>query len=100
MTALEVTGLSVEAGGATVVEDLDLVLTAGDKVGMVGRNGAGKTSTLKVLAGEGPVAAGPRTGRGGLGSFRKIPGHYPPGAASTAAVYAPAPRGAADLHAA
>ena len=52
MNALEVKGLSVEAGGINVVEGLDLMLAAGDKVGMVGRNGAGKTSTLKVLAGE------------------------------------------------
>ena len=52
MTSLEAIDLSVEAGGLTVVEGLSFTLRAGDKVGVVGRNGAGKTSTLKVLAGE------------------------------------------------
>ena len=64
MISLEVAGLAVEAGGLTVVRDLDLVLAAGDKVGVVGRNGAGKTSTLRVLAGELPR----RPGRCGAGA--------------------------------
>ena len=73
MSALEVSSLSVEAGGTTVVEGLDLALAAGDKVGMVGRNGAGKTSTLKVLAGEEPAAAGTVTRRGAVGYLRQDP---------------------------
>ena len=52
MTTLDVRDLSVEVGGKTVVSDLSFTLRAGDKVGVVGRNGAGKTSLLKVLAGE------------------------------------------------
>ena len=46
MNSLEVRGLSVDAGGLTVVRDLDLAVASGDKVGVVGRNGTGKTSTL------------------------------------------------------
>ena len=57
MSTLEVRDLAVEAGGKTVVEGLSFSLRAGDKVGVVGRNGAGKTSTLKVLAGEAPPLA-------------------------------------------
>src|SRR5438128_1683529 len=52
MSTLEVRDLGIEAGGVTVVEGLTFGLRAGDKIGVVGRNGAGKTSTLKVLAGE------------------------------------------------
>ena len=52
MIALEARGLVVEVGGKIVVDDLTFDLRPGDKVGMVGRNGAGKTSTMKVLAGE------------------------------------------------
>ena len=73
MTSLEVTDLSVEAGGTTVVEGFSFMLRAGDKVGVVGRNGAGKTSTLKVLAGEAPAAAGTIVRRGALGYLRQDP---------------------------
>ena len=52
MTTLDVRELSVEVGGKTVVADLSFTLRAGDKMGVVGRNGAGKTSLLKVLGGE------------------------------------------------
>ena len=57
MTTLDVRELSVEVGGKTVVSDLSFTLRAGDKMGVVGRNGAGKTSLLKVLGGEAPAAA-------------------------------------------
>src|SRR4026207_2403788 len=107
MNALEVTGLSVEAGGMNVVEGLDLLLTSGDKVGMVGRNGAGKTSTLKVLAGEMPAAAGAVRRHGAVGYLRQDPRQHradagtsgteytrvAPGA-GRAAASASAPRGA------
>jgi ATPase subunit of ABC transporter with duplicated ATPase domains len=73
VNALEVTGLCVEGGGRTVIEDLDLILTSGDKVGMVGRNGAGKTSTLKVLAGEMAPTAGRVSVRGAVGYLRQDP---------------------------
>src|SRR5437899_10922493 len=43
------------------------MVRAGDKVGLVGRNGAGKTSLLKVLSGEAPPAAGTVLRRGALG---------------------------------
>ncbi|WP_426595106.1 ABC-F family ATP-binding cassette domain-containing protein [Cellulomonas sp. McL0617] len=37
--------------GHAVLEQVDLVVTAGDRVGVVGENGAGKTTLLRVLAG-------------------------------------------------
>ena len=73
MSTLEVHDLEVEAGGKTVVERLSFTLRAGDKVGVVGRNGAGKTSTLKVLAGEAPAAGGSAIHRGALGYLRQDP---------------------------
>ena len=54
MSVLEARDLAVEVGGKTILEGLSLSLRAGDKVGVVGRNGVGKTSLLKVLAGEEP----------------------------------------------
>jgi ATPase subunit of ABC transporter with duplicated ATPase domains len=48
----------VEVGGRTTTSGASFSLHAGDKVGLVGRNGAGKTSLLKVIAGEAPPSAG------------------------------------------
>ena len=73
MSTLEVHDLEVEAGGKTVVEHLTFSLRAGDKMGVVGRNGAGKTSTLKVLAGEAPAGGGTAIHRGALGYLRQDP---------------------------
>ena len=55
------------AGGPPPVEalrDVSLHIQAGETVGMVGRNGAGKSSTLRVLAGIVPLNTG-RVGCGG-----------------------------------
>jgi ATPase subunit of ABC transporter with duplicated ATPase domains len=49
---LQVRDVSVEIGGRIAVEGASFTLRAGDKVGLVGRNGAGKTSLLKTLAGD------------------------------------------------
>jgi ATPase subunit of ABC transporter with duplicated ATPase domains len=55
---LSVRGLTVEVGGVIVVEDAAFGVRAGDRVGLVGRNGAGKTSLLKVLGGMAAPKAG------------------------------------------
>ncbi len=64
---LQATQLSVEVGGRLTLEDATFSVRAGDKVGLVGRNGAGKTSLLKVLSGENPPYAGTVTVKGALG---------------------------------
>jgi ATPase subunit of ABC transporter with duplicated ATPase domains len=97
VNALEVTGLSVEAGGVKVVEGLDLTLTAGDKVGVVGRNGAGKTSTLQVLAGEMPAAAGAVRRAGAVGYLRQDPRQHRSDDATSGIEYLLAARGLVDL---
>ena len=55
---LQVRDLAVEVGGRYTLTGATFTLRAGDKVGLVGRNGVGKTSLLKVLAGEAPSARG------------------------------------------
>jgi ATPase subunit of ABC transporter with duplicated ATPase domains len=70
---LQARELSVEVGGRTVVEAASFALRTGDKVGLVGRNGAGKTSLLKVLAGEAPAVGGAVLRRGRLGYLRQDP---------------------------
>jgi ATPase subunit of ABC transporter with duplicated ATPase domains len=48
---LQVRDLTVEVGGRILLTDATFTVRSGDKVGLVGRNGAGKTSLLKVVAG-------------------------------------------------
>jgi ATPase subunit of ABC transporter with duplicated ATPase domains len=55
---LSVRGLTVEIGGTLVVEGAAFTVRAGDSVGLVGRNGAGKTSLLRVLGGMAEPKAG------------------------------------------
>ncbi len=55
---LQVRDLAVEVGGRLTLVGGSFTLRAGDKAGLVGRNGAGKTSLLRVLAGEAPSVAG------------------------------------------
>jgi branched-chain amino acid transport system ATP-binding protein len=50
-TGLEVEGLSVHYGGIQALHSVSLHASAGDVVGLMGANGAGKTSFLKALAG-------------------------------------------------
>ncbi len=50
-TLLQVEGLSVHYGGIEAVTDLDLEVHQGERVTLIGANGAGKSSTLKALAG-------------------------------------------------
>ena len=51
MATLEVRGLSAGYGRARVLFDLDLKVGAGEVVGLLGRNGAGKSTTLKAIMG-------------------------------------------------
>ena len=55
---LEVEALSVRRGALRVVEDVSFEVPVGQVVGLVGLNGAGKSSLLACLGGELPVDAG------------------------------------------
>jgi ATP-binding cassette subfamily F protein uup len=63
---IEARDIAVELGGRVLFENLSLGLEAGSRIGIVGRNGLGKTTLLRVLIGEipptrGTVQTGPRT---------------------------------------
>src|SRR3954451_20216131 len=50
----------------TLLDEVSLGVAAGDRVGVVGRNGGGKTTLLRVLAGRQPLDSGRVTQTGGL----------------------------------
>lgn len=56
--AVEVRELRVAFGPVTAVDGIDLTVPPGASVALVGRNGAGKSTTLKVLAGVLPPSGG------------------------------------------
>lgn len=48
---LEIKGLSAGYGPLTVIHDLDLIINSGERVGIVGLNGHGKTTLFYAIAG-------------------------------------------------
>jgi ABC-2 type transport system ATP-binding protein len=55
---VEARGLTVAFGSVVALADFDLAVPAGTSLALVGRNGAGKSTTLKVLAGVLPPTSG------------------------------------------
>ena len=85
MAAITVTHLSFthDGGSAPVFEDLSLTLDTSWRLGLVGRNGRGKTTLLRLLAGE-------LTGRGRILAplpFVLFPGPIPADGAAAGAVF-------------
>jgi ATPase subunit of ABC transporter with duplicated ATPase domains len=70
---LQAQALSVEVGGRLVVESASFTVMPRDKVGIVGRNGAGKTSLFRVLGGAAEPAAGRVLRKGGFGYLPQDP---------------------------
>ena len=55
---LRARGLTVVRGPATVLESVDLLVSAGQRIGVVGPNGVGKSTLLQALAGSVPLERG------------------------------------------
>jgi ATPase subunit of ABC transporter with duplicated ATPase domains len=70
---INATGLELRAGARILLGSTTLRVQPGDRIGLVGRNGAGKTTMLKVLAGEGQPYTGQVERRGAVGYLPQDP---------------------------
>ena len=66
MTLFSANELRLAYGHQTLLDGVTLAIAAGEKVGLVGRNGCGKTSLLKILADENKADSGEISARRGL----------------------------------
>ena len=65
---------TVDLSGETVLSAIDFEITTGGRVGVVGRNGCGKTTLLRVLSGELALSSGEKivAGKPTVGILRQI----------------------------
>jgi len=75
---VELTNVSFSYNGALVLEDIDLAVDEGDFVGIVGPNGGGKTTLLKLILGlERPSRGAVRVFGAGPAASRRLVGYVP-----------------------
>ncbi|MGI9004418.1 MAG: ABC-F family ATP-binding cassette domain-containing protein [Pseudonocardia sp.] len=67
------TDLELRAGSRILLAGAALRVQPGDRIGLVGRNGAGKTTSMRVLAGEGEPYAGAVTANSSVGYLPQDP---------------------------
>ena len=82
MDVLTVEHLTKKIGNNTILEDVSLSLDRGQIIGLVGANGAGKTSLMKVILGyssyqEGHFKVIDNNNKSNVGALIENPGLYP-----------------------
>ena len=74
-TLLECRGVTAGYGGPPAIEDADFTVRAGQRIGVLGPNGGGKSTLFRVITGELRPSAG--TGRRGGAGARAAPNQGP-----------------------
>jgi ATP-binding cassette subfamily F protein 3 len=82
MTQIAVAGAAIDFGATRVLGDLTFTVTRGEKWGIIGRNGSGKTSLFRLLTGELDPAEG-SVARSGALRFSLLEQHRSFAGAST-----------------
>ncbi|RBM03737.1 ribosomal protection-like ABC-F family protein [Glutamicibacter soli] len=70
---ISVANLELRVGARLLMDEVNFRIDKGDKIGLVGRNGAGKTTMTKVLAGESQPTIGEVTHKGSIGYLPQDP---------------------------
>src|SRR2546423_7673220 len=83
-TILRVEGLEVSYGKSTALHGIELEVAEGEVAALLGRNGSGRSTTLKAIMGIVP----PRAGRVRL-ARQEIPGRAPNRTAPAGIAYVP-----------
>ncbi|MTI96156.1 MAG: ABC-F family ATP-binding cassette domain-containing protein [Firmicutes bacterium] len=79
MIEISLRGIEKYYGANQVLADFNLEVTSGERVGIIGENGGGKTTVFKVIAGEGCEAGEVAIRKGAsIGLLQQIP-QYPAG---------------------
>jgi ATP-binding cassette subfamily F protein 3 len=79
MTQIALSGISVEFGATTLFKDITFTVGVGERWGIIGRNGTGKTTLFRLLTGEmtpttGQISRQPNTRVSLLEQHREFPG--------------------------
>jgi ATP-binding cassette subfamily F protein 3 len=82
MTQISVGGAAVEFGATTLFKDITFTVAAGERWGVVGRNGTGKTTLFRLLTGDLAPSKGTVTRQSGL-SVSLLGQHRDYGSATT-----------------
>jgi ATP-binding cassette subfamily F protein uup len=93
MTLMRAASVRLTFGPRTVFDDLTLTIEQGERVGLVGVNGSGKSSLMKILAGaQSPDAGELQLRRGATVTYLPQEPEFPPGATVASELTIPSAR--------
>ena len=77
---ISIDGLAVEFGGTTLFSDISFVINEKDRIALMGKNGAGKSTIMKIIMGElsadnGTITLGKNKTIGYLAQYQDLASH-------------------------